>query len=870
MSIKQQAKDRIKIVLRAFGLVPASNYDWYKGKSEKSLGKLKKKLEKQQEKQIELEAKIKKLLKLYPRGGAEDIINQTRQLFSVDSTFAKEFVQKWQAETRNIESINYASSVAFAIFMYKAKFYARVLEAVAEVPKEYIQEKMPFEYFSAQAYCSCLDVPGILLYIENKMNEGKYIEAFKYSEILAVAHELNYFYECIGKVAPFITEQKYKRAYDRVQWYLKFKKEKETTPIEDPETVNFGIINYDTLDSKITSDNYGDYVQSLALLSNLARYENLSFVSDVPGLADLMKSYQIREHAPIHTEFQHNKVNVIPFNRDFSNNQNLPRKTWSIVFGWYMHHNFSKWYDFPLNRNIIPIFLSFHISRREILTKEGISYLKKYAPIGCRDWSTVYILSEYGIPAFFSGCVTTTIGQIYEQNSNSNGRIANVEAVNAEQSSVPEDRFSNVSPAVRLLDFVSGLKAADKILMQYGEYDSIITSRLHCYLPCKSMGKTVSFYPKNWADSRYDGLIPSSSFEQIRERMSSLLEQIFETIIQTNNEEIVFNKWKNITEKYVAEANDVLKKVEHPVIKGFNLKDVISKLKNDKITLNDENKNPSVKLAFAVDANLFINLPVVIESIASNTKEYIEINILGRDLKESWLRFLALSFPKIKFNYYPCDIVSYGEDIALMSHITVSTMDRLLLPEILEKDEKVLYLDVDIIVEGDISELYNLDIVNYRYAGKKSDHSSWVTCDKLLERAASNCPMTDARILRRLVSSHGCLNFRAANAGVTLMNLTKMREEHFVENYVPYVEQYHLNDQDVLNFYSMGNRLEIPDGWNVYAYQQSVSGAKLIHFAGRAKPWGQNYIAGKEIFDKYKKQYFDRVGDIPSCDVSLK
>ena len=51
-----------------------------------------------------------------------------------------------------------------------------------------------------------------------------------------------------------------------------------------------------------------------------------------------------------------------------------------------------------------PLFVSFHCNKRDLLTDDAIAYLKRYGPVGCRDWTTVYLLLSAGVPAFFSGC----------------------------------------------------------------------------------------------------------------------------------------------------------------------------------------------------------------------------------------------------------------------------------------------------------------------------------------------------------------------------------------------------------------------------------------------------------------------------------
>lgn len=84
-----------------------------------------------------------------------------------------------------------------------------------------------------------------------------------------------------------------------------------------------------------------------------------------------------------------------------------------IMAAWWMHYP-ENW---PPAHNIKPLFISFHITpdKAEVmLSDKGISYLKKYEPIGCRDMGTKRVLEEKGIKAYFSGCLTLTLGITYK------------------------------------------------------------------------------------------------------------------------------------------------------------------------------------------------------------------------------------------------------------------------------------------------------------------------------------------------------------------------------------------------------------------------------------------------------------------------
>lgn len=80
-----------------------------------------------------------------------------------------------------------------------------------------------------------------------------------------------------------------------------------------------------------------------------------------------------------------------------------------IMNGWFMHHP-EQW---PPSYNIHPLFLAFHINslaKDALLSEDSIAYLKAHEPIGCRDRNTADMLTAKGINAYFSGCLTLTLG----------------------------------------------------------------------------------------------------------------------------------------------------------------------------------------------------------------------------------------------------------------------------------------------------------------------------------------------------------------------------------------------------------------------------------------------------------------------------
>lgn len=83
-----------------------------------------------------------------------------------------------------------------------------------------------------------------------------------------------------------------------------------------------------------------------------------------------------------------------------------------IMNGWFQWRA-ENW---PPSEYIYPLLVSMHISplkADKLLCPKGVEFLKKYAPVGCRDYYTKSILESYGVPAYFSACMTLTLGKSY-------------------------------------------------------------------------------------------------------------------------------------------------------------------------------------------------------------------------------------------------------------------------------------------------------------------------------------------------------------------------------------------------------------------------------------------------------------------------
>lgn len=93
------------------------------------------------------------------------------------------------------------------------------------------------------------------------------------------------------------------------------------------------------------------------------------------------------------------------------------RKCRLIMNGWFQWRA-ENW---PPSSDVYPLLVSMHFSplrQEQLLTEKGIKFLKKYAPVGCRDHYTEKLLQSKGIDAYFSACVTLTLGNKYHVDEN--------------------------------------------------------------------------------------------------------------------------------------------------------------------------------------------------------------------------------------------------------------------------------------------------------------------------------------------------------------------------------------------------------------------------------------------------------------------
>ena len=156
--------------------------------------------------------------------------------------------------------------------------------------------------------------------------------------------------------------------------------------------------------------------------------------------------------------------------------------------------------------------------------------------------------------------------------------------------------------------------------------------------------------------------------------------------------------------------------------------------------------------------------------------------------------------------------------------------------------------DLDALAVGDVGELYDLDLHGASLAAREAQGDQLQSGFAELRSIASGLPADRARELIGRTHAIRTYDYDVFNAGVMVLDLERMREDDFVGTYLPFASAFGMHDQNVLNLYSGGTFTRFGPEWNNLARDESISGAKFIHWAGSRKPWGSLPVRGQSLW----------------------
>ncbi|HPT40888.1 MAG TPA: glycosyltransferase family 8 protein [Candidatus Gastranaerophilaceae bacterium] len=244
-----------------------------------------------------------------------------------------------------------------------------------------------------------------------------------------------------------------------------------------------------------------------------------------------------------------------------------------------------------------------------------------------------------------------------------------------------------------------------------------------------------------------------------------------------------------------------------------------------------------IPIFLASDDNYAPFVATTITSIVKNTTSFINFYVLDGGIVE-WNKQKIQSIQS-DFKNFSVEFVDMGkcglERFPNLNHYSVNTFSRYFIPELKPDLDKILYLDIDIIVKGDIAQLYNQEMNDYPIAAILEDF--YPENYKYLKQI---CPNYD-----------GGSNY--FNAGVLLISLDYFRKnnitQQLIDTTVKLKDLIRCADQDILNFVFANNfkildyKFDFMPDHKDYIYKLgkkeaigAIDNHGLIHYTGR-KPW---------------------------------
>ena len=252
----------------------------------------------------------------------------------------------------------------------------------------------------------------------------------------------------------------------------------------------------------------------------------------------------------------------------------------------------------------------------------------------------------------------------------------------------------------------------------------------------------------------------------------------------------------------------------------------------------------TLPIALCSDKNYFAHLATAVVSLLETNPIIVgDIYLLVNDLPAETGDILC---SHVRSNYgAEIQIIQVPdaamEGIGVSGHWTLGTYLKLFLGEFLPQHlDKVLFLDSDVIVVGDLKDLF----------------ASAETLAKSRVAVLAAVPETDSG---RHLSRWGFSGDAYFNAGVMLINLTTWRN-HNVGSHLQSIArsmQGHLpvHDQDVLNLVLEDNWITLPNEFNELRRLEIPPETKIVHFASADKPWKTgNRHPAKSQYKRYRNQ----------------
>lgn len=265
-----------------------------------------------------------------------------------------------------------------------------------------------------------------------------------------------------------------------------------------------------------------------------------------------------------------------------------------------------------------------------------------------------------------------------------------------------------------------------------------------------------------------------------------------------------------------------------------------------------------IPIFFASDDNYAPFLSVAIISLLdkSDKNKFYKIHVIHDNMSiENIKKIKSLEKPNSEIIFTPInnnlECINDIKDNRLRPDIfTLTIYFRLFIPEMFKEYDKAIYIDCDIVLNSDISELYEISLEN-NYIGACRDKS--IIGIKEFENYFTNGVGIDYRDY--------------INSGVLLLNMKELRNKKISEKFLYLFNKYHFEnvdpDQAYINFLCNGKIKYLDNTWDAMPNlgKEKIDNPKLIHYNLFFKPWHYDNITYEEYFWQYAKEsvYYEEI-----------
>ena len=259
-------------------------------------------------------------------------------------------------------------------------------------------------------------------------------------------------------------------------------------------------------------------------------------------------------------------------------------------------------------------------------------------------------------------------------------------------------------------------------------------------------------------------------------------------------------------------------------------------------------KYKEIPIFFASDNNYAPYLVVALKSLLANaSKEYFyKIHVLTSNMSDDnklvLLRELTFN-SSIEFINLSKETEAIKDKFHLRDYYSIDTYYRFFIADLFPEYDKVIYLDSDIIVLGDISDLYFYNISNYLLG-------------VVQEQVMAHNEVFSDYVEKALGVK--CKNY--FNAGILLMNSKLFRLYNIQSKFFKLMGKFKFRvtqDEDYLNVICKDKVKYLDLGWNKMPFEETGFDdvdLKIIHYTLGWKPWHYENVRYEEYFWQYASQ----------------